>query len=220
MTGLVSQFTLSVLISMQLSPRQLRSVIITLLALLVILGGTYFESIPEQPSTSLEVPIASESPTPTATPAAEALQATSSADRLFPVTKVVDGDTVIVLIDDSKETVRIVGINTPETVDPRKPVECMGKEASDYLKSRVLNQDVRLETDVTQDDRDRYGRLLRFVFLNDGTDIGLEMISKGYAYEALYSKMPHVYRDAYVAAEKIAQFKQRGLWAQDVCPVQ
>lgn len=137
----------------------------------------------------------------------------------FEVVSVVDGDTFKVVIDGKNETVRLVGINTPETVDPRRPVECFGKEASDKLKSLLLGQHVALEPDETQSDRDTYGRLLRFAKLHGVDDVGLMMLQEGYAEESLYSSTPHVLYDSYVQAEKEAQESKKGLWADNVCPV-
>lgn len=136
--------------------------------------------------------------------------------QTYLVEKVVDGDTIKVRMNGSLETVRLVGINTPESVDPRKEVECFGVQASDVLEEILLNQSVTLQSDDTQADRDRYGRLLRFVFL-DGQDVGLWLLQEGYARESLYSDTPHVYRDAYLAAEQAAQEAGRGLWAEGVC---
>ncbi len=134
----------------------------------------------------------------------------------YPVVSVTDGDTFKVRIAGKTEVVRIVGMNTPETVDPRKAPECFGKEASNKLKLLLTGKTVELEMDATQSDRDRYGRLLRFAFL-DGKDIGLQMIREGYAHESLYSSTPHRYRDAYVQAQKTAEAEKVGLWADDVC---
>ena len=78
----------------------------------------------------------------------------SATGLLFKVTKVVDGDTIDVEIDGKVERVRLIGINTPETVDPRKPVECFGREASDRAKKVLGGQSVMLEADATQDERD------------------------------------------------------------------
>jgi micrococcal nuclease len=85
------------------------------------------------------------------------------------VLEVIDGDTIKVLLDGKTESVRLIGVDTPETVHPNKPVERFGKEASDFTKQRLNGQTVRLETDPTGDTRDRYGRLLRHVSLEDGT---------------------------------------------------
>jgi len=168
------------------------------------------------------------SPTlPTATQSADLSSNTASSSatkdseqHVFLVTKVVDGDTIKVSLGGKTETVRIVGINTPETVDPRKPVECFGAEASAKMKKLVENQKVSLETDTTQSDRDRYGRLLRFVFLPDGNDVGLVMIREGFAHESLYSTTPHKYREIYLEAQKQAQEQGRGLWDTEVCSEQ
>ena len=103
-------------------------------------------------------------------------------NNLFKVTRVVDGDTIKVVINNKEESVRLIGIDAPETVDPRKPVQCFGNEASDRAKLILTNQLVRLESDVTQGNRDKYGRLLRFVFLQDGTNFNKLMVSEGYAH--------------------------------------
>ena len=137
-------------------------------------------------------------------------------NETFNVVSITDGDTFKVHIDGKTETVRIVGINTPETVDPRKKPECFGREASDKLKSLLTGQKVELEIDKTQSNRDKYGRLLRFVKL-DGKDVGLQMIQEGYAYESLYSSVPHKYYTQYVQAQKSAQSNKVGLWADGVC---
>lgn len=133
------------------------------------------------------------------------------------VIRVVDGDTLRVQVGEEEETVRLVGIDTPETVDPRRDVECFGEESTQAMTELVSGQSVRLERDSTQQNRDRYGRLLRFVFLSDGRDVGLELISAGVAQESLYSNKPHAYHDLYVQAEQEAQAEERGLWATDAC---
>lgn len=131
------------------------------------------------------------------------------------VTKVIDGDTIDVSINGTKEKVRLIGIDTPEIVDPRKPVQCFGREASQKTKEVLLNQKVKLEADSTQDDRDRYRRLLRYVFLEDGTNINKYLIEQGYAYEYTYEE-PYIYQSQFKEAQKIAQDSKRGLWG-DIC---
>lgn len=145
----------------------------------------------------------------------EVLGASSSAE-LYQVVSVTDGDTLKVTINSKTETVRVIGINTPETVDPRKPVECFGKQASDRAKQILTGQKVSLEADPSQSDRDRYGRLLRYIFLENGTDYGLAMIKDGYAQEYTY-QTPHKYQLQYRMAQQEAQQAQRGLWAEDAC---
>lgn len=135
---------------------------------------------------------------------------------VYPVVKVVDGDTIKVDMQGKTETIRIIGINTPETVDPRKAVECFGKEASEKAKELLTDTQVSLEADKSQGERDRYGRLLRYVFLEDGTDYGLKMIKDGYAYEYLYDE-PYLYHDRYQAAQASAEQEKIGLWANENC---
>lgn len=136
----------------------------------------------------------------------------------YEVTSITDGDTIKVLINNKTETIRLVNMNTPETVDPRRPVECMGKESSEKMTQLVTGKKVSLEIDKTQTDRDRYDRLLRFVFLEDGTDVGLEMIKQGFAESSPYGNLPHKYLEEYKAAQSQAQEQQIGLWDSTVCP--
>lgn len=125
------------------------------------------------------------------------------------VTRVIDGDTIELA---SGETVRYIGIDTPETVHPSKPVGCYGREASNKNKELVLNQKVRLESDIT--DRDKYNRMLRYVFLEDGTFINYELVSGGFATN--YTYPPDVkYQDQFLVAEGQARKDNRGLWSAD-----
>lgn len=132
------------------------------------------------------------------------------------VTRVVDGDTIIVQIDGASEKVRLIGVDTPETVDPRKPVQCFGKEASNFTKTLLLNKQIVLETDPSQGDRDKYGRLLRYVFLNDGTLVNQKIITDGYGHEYTY-RIPYKYQTEFKNAERSARESQKGLWGQGVC---
>ncbi len=134
----------------------------------------------------------------------------------YRVVSVVDGDTIKVNINGTTETIRIIGINTPETVDPRKPVECFGKEASNKAKELLTGKTVTLEIDPSQGERDKYNRSLRYVFLSDGTDYGKYMISSGYAYEYTYNT-PYKYQSGYKAAQVQAQSSKTGLWATNTC---
>lgn len=135
------------------------------------------------------------------------------------VSRVVDGDTIEVTTGDKLMKIRIVGINTPETVDPRKSVECFGLQASAEAKKLLLNQKVFLEKDLTQDDQDRYGRYLRFVWLeNSNIDYGKQMIANGYAFEYTYQK-PYKYQIEYRLAQKTAETERKGLWADGACAV-
>ncbi|TAK05196.1 nuclease [Patescibacteria group bacterium] len=132
------------------------------------------------------------------------------------VSKVVDGDTIDVIASGEEVRIRLLGINTPESVDPRRPVECFGKEASAFAKGLLLGKTVRLEADPTQDDRDRYGRLLRHVFLEDGTHVNLRLVAEGYAHEYTYERAGR-YQEILRDAERAARLSEKGLWNPDTC---
>ena len=136
----------------------------------------------------------------------------------YNVSRVVDGDTLVVSIDGVDTKLRLIGINTPETVDPRRPVQCYGKEASAYMKSIADNQYVQLEYDGTQGRADKYDRILAYAYLQDGRMLNKMMIADGYAYEYTYNKsQPYKYQVAFKVAQKIAERGSRGLWASDTC---
>lgn len=130
--------------------------------------------------------------------------------------RVIDGDTIEVSTDGAKMTVRIIGINTPETVDPRKSVECFGQEASAFAREYFQPQAILLlEADSSQTNVDRYGRRLRYVFVN-GEDYGGVAIAKGYATEYTYNSA-YRYQALYRQLEQQAREVRVGLWANDVC---
>jgi len=129
----------------------------------------------------------------------------------YRVIRSVDGDTIEL---EGGQKVRYVGVNAPETVDPRRKVECFGKEASTFNASLVEGKMVRLERDVSG--TDKYGRLLRFVYLEDGTFVNEVLVREGYAYASAYA--PDLTRKFFFAeAEKDARKNQRGFWSPDTC---
>lgn len=159
------------------------------------------------------------SETTTASPSS-ASQANRSKGKEAQIIKVVDGDTVTVSIDGMNETVRIIGINTPETVDPRKPIECFGQKASDKAKEVLTGKTVQLEPDITQGELDKYNRLLRYIWFENGAvDFGAMMIQEGYAYEYTYGT-PYAYQAKYKEFQKEAEQNKRGLWEDNACPNQ
>ena len=153
---------------------------------------------------------------PSALAATPTTTAKATQVKQYKVVKVVDGDTLDVSINGKTEAIRLIGINTPETVDPRKPVECFGKEASNKAKELLAGKTVGLQNDPTQGERDKYGRLLRYVTLADGTSFNKLMISQGYAYEYTYNK-PYKYQAEYKQAQKTASANKKGLWADTTC---
>jgi micrococcal nuclease len=135
------------------------------------------------------------------------------------VVRVVDGDTLDVSVPGSPSPtrVRVLGVDTPETVDPRRPVQCFGEEASARAKELLPpGQPVTLTVDPTQGRLDRYGRLLAYVGLPDGRDIGAALITEGYAHEYTY-RTPYARQGAYRAAAAAAREAGAGLWAPTAC---
>ncbi|MFH1890325.1 MAG: thermonuclease family protein [Candidatus Kuenenbacteria bacterium] len=122
------------------------------------------------------------------------------------VVKVIDGDTIKL---DNGEVVRYIGMDTPETKDPSKPIQCFGQEASKKNEDLVLNKKVTLEKDVSE--TDRYGRLLRYVYV-DGIFVNLELVKQGYAYATSYP--PDVKHQAdFTEAQTYARENNLGLWS-------
>lgn len=163
----------------------------------------------------------SETSKPTGTAeTANPAQYESSTSTNSRVTRVVDGDTIHAILDSepaNEVKVRFLGVNTPETVDPRRPVECFGKQASDFTKSLLADKRVLLVADPEADEVDKYGRLLRNVYLDDGTDVNAELIRQGYAY-AYVSFPQNLSRKAYLRSlEAEARENNRGLWNPDNC---
>jgi len=132
------------------------------------------------------------------------------------IVRVVDGDTIRVRIEEKEYTVRLIGMDAPETVDPRKPVQCFGKEASAVLAELTGGKEVWLATDDTQDEKDRYGRLLRYVYLDDDTNVAEYMIRNGFAFEYTYRE-PYRYQKLFRQAQGSAEYEGVGLWAPDAC---
>jgi micrococcal nuclease len=134
----------------------------------------------------------------------------------YRITHIVDGDTVDILRGEVKERLRLIGVNSPESVDPRRPVECFGKEASKHAAALLAGQSVSVVPDPSQGSRDKYGRTLAYIFLSDGTNFNELMIRDGYAYEYTYDK-PYRYQDLFKIAEREAKAAERGLWASTTC---
>lgn len=147
-------------------------------------------------------------------------------DATATVTRVIDGDTIEVTITATspgpgggaagigeEHDVRLIGIDTPESVKPGTPVECFAREASAAAKALLLGQEVRLVKDV--EEADRYDRLLRYVYLEDEM-ANARLVANGYAFA--YTYPPNVrHADLFVQLERDAREGDRGLWAPDTC---
>ncbi len=135
------------------------------------------------------------------------------------VVRVVDGDTVEAQIDGQPHPakIRLLGINTPESVDPRRAVQCFGKEASAYVKHLIEGKRVALKEDVQADDRDKYGRFLRNVVLEDGTDFNALLVKEGYAYAYVSFPLEKRRKEEMRRLQEEARVAKRGLWSKDTC---
>lgn len=126
----------------------------------------------------------------------------------------VDGDTVKVRVQDPPavldevETIRLLGVDTPETVRPNSPVERFGREASDFTRERLLGRAVYVAFDW--DLRDRYGRLLAYIYTGQGECFNAALIREGYAYA--YLQYPFQFMDEFRSLEREATREKRGLW--------
>ena len=126
------------------------------------------------------------------------------------VERVIDGDTIRVRHQGNSYTVRLMGVDTPETKHPTKTVEYFGREASAFTKAALEGKTVLLAKDRTGDTVDRYGRLLRHVRLLDGDNFNARLIREGYAHA--YRRFPFSKRAEFIQLEEQARRRGIGLW--------
>ena len=129
------------------------------------------------------------------------------------VTDVVDGDTIKVLRGRRQDTVRLIGVDTPETNRQGTPVQFYGPEASLFTRRSLLEKRVRLEfepPDRQGGSRDKYQRALAYVFTEDGRNFNLELIEQGFG--RAYTRYPFEYEQAFTNAEQDARVRRRGIW--------
>jgi endonuclease YncB( thermonuclease family) len=127
--------------------------------------------------------------------------------QIITVQRVIDGDTLQL---STGETVRLIGVDTPETKDPRKPVQYFGKEATAFTQRLVEGKRIRLAYD--QQHQDKYGRTLAYVYLEDGTFVNAEIIKQGYGFA--YTRFPFKYLEEFRTFEREAREAKRGLWGE------
>jgi len=132
------------------------------------------------------------------------------------VVEVIDGDTIKVDRGGAEVTIRMLGMDTPETHDPRKPVQCFGAAAAARAVQLLAGRQVALTGDPSQARLDKYGRELDYVWLPDGILYDWEMIRDGYAHEYTY-RSPYQYRGVFQAAQREARAAGRGFWAASTC---
>jgi micrococcal nuclease len=153
---------------------------------------------------------------PSGQPSSEVFpEATVSAGPAAIVTRVIDGDTIEVDISGQNQKVRYLGVDTPETVDPRKSVQCFGKKASDENKKLVAGKAVELEKDVSE--TDKYGRLLRFVYIknSDGSRLFVNDYLVRFGFARVLTFPPDVkFQQQFLEAQRQAQQNNLGLWKE------
>lgn len=129
------------------------------------------------------------------------------------VRRVIDGDTIEL---SNGERVRLIGVDTPETVHPNKPIEVFGKEASAFTRKEIEGKVVRLDYDqanATTNHKDKYGRTLAYVYrVKDGFFLNAEIIKQGYGYA--YTRFPFKYLEQFRQYERHAREKAVGLWSE------
>jgi micrococcal nuclease len=128
--------------------------------------------------------------------------------KYFKVKEIIDGDTIVL---ENGDTVRYLGIDTPETHHPKIGVECGGREAEEENKKLLKNKKVRLIKDETE--KDRYGRLLRYVFTEDGVFVNYELVRNGFA-QTLEIPPDHLFRKTLLDAQNIAVKEKLGIWSK------
>jgi micrococcal nuclease len=178
---------------MTLSKRQRRQLIISILLLFISLvsyGAQHY---------GWRIPVITNSNTMTLMPAGT-----------YRVRSVDDGDTIVIDMNGDTETVRFIGVDTPEIKDPRKPVQCFGRLASEFTKNLIGNNHVRLEADPSTSNRDRYNRLLRYVYLPDNRLVNAEIIKAGYGFA--YTSFPFTKKQEFKILEEQAHTQNKGLW--------
>jgi micrococcal nuclease len=130
---------------------------------------------------------------------------------MYEVINIDDGDTIKVDMNGREEKIRLIGVDTPETHDPRKPVQCFGMAATNFTRTLIGENPVRLEADPLSTNRDRYNRLLRYVYLGDGTLVQAEIIKHGYGFA--YTSFPFTKSQEFRDYQKQAIANRAGLWA-------
>ncbi len=135
----------------------------------------------------------------------------------YKVVQVLDGDTAKLNINGQIRTVRFIGMDTPEVVDPRKVVQCFGREASSKGHQLLDNQSVGIEYDDSVGRQDKYGRLLGYIILPNGEIYNKKMIADGFAHEYTYQNQTYKYQAEFRQAQANAKQNNLGLWNINTC---
>ena len=190
---------------MKLTKKQKKYIIETLIALIILIPGIIAGTVKkEEIFSALGIQ----------TKIKTSEKNTSAIDGEYEVISVTDGDTFEINYNGTKEKVRLIGVDTPESVHPNsKKNNEYGKQASNYTKNLLERKVVKLEFDVSP--RDKYGRLVAYVYLEDGEMLNKKLLKKGYAQVATYP--PNVkYVEDFKTIQKEARENKVGFWAKDV----
>lgn len=133
-------------------------------------------------------------------------------EKLVKVVNVVDGDTVLINLEGTVELVRLIGVDAPEIKGPYSEEQCYGKESYEYLKDILNGEMIVIKSEDDSSDRDKYNRLLRFVYLSDGTLLNSHLIEEGYAF--VYSFVDFSEKDNFLLLERKARDSRVGLWSE------
>lgn len=127
------------------------------------------------------------------------------------VIRVIDGDTVVLLLEGKETRVRLIGVDTPETVHPQKAVEAYGKEASRFTENLLKGESVYVEYEPGPSKLDRYGRTLAYLYrVPDGLFVNLEIVRQGYGHA--YVAFPFQHMELFRSYERRAREAEKGLW--------
>ncbi len=129
---------------------------------------------------------------------------------LYAINHFVDGDTIAVNMDGKVEEIRFIGIDTPETHKPNTPVQCYGPQAAAFTKAQIGSGRVRLASDPDSTNGDRYDRLLRYVYTQNGTLLNEELVKQGFAF--YYPYFPYTKSTQFSQDEQMAMATKKGLW--------
>lgn len=135
----------------------------------------------------------------------------TSQPGLYTVLKVDDGDTITIDMGGQPERVRLIGVDTPELHHPEKPIQCYAKEAREFTTGFIGKQQVRLQADPLDDNRDLYGRLLRYVYTPDDELLNTTLIKEGYGFA--YTHFPFTKKLEAIQLEATSKKERKGLWS-------
>lgn len=134
----------------------------------------------------------------------------TSSEEYYEVSRVIDGDTVVLEKNGKEETVRLIGIDSPERG------ECFYEESKNRMEELTSDDLIKIEKDPTQNERDIYNRLLGYLYSEDGEFINKKMVGEGYAREYTY-KTPYMYQGEFLSSEGGAKRQARGVWESGIC---